>query len=119
MLCLQQPFPSNSFDNGDSSASRAHVVTVRRIYRNWTHSASLGSSLYRSGADPTENTASNEVQKQSNSEFFCCSYGRLPSDSPDIVDIFTGRYESTHVPSRNRCIATVLHAAIRGRYTFS
>jgi hypothetical protein len=73
-------------NTGDSSASRAHVVTVRRIYRNWTladcqlnytaissqpplqssnhcllstNSAGLGSSLYSLGIDPTENIASN------------------------------------------------------------
>jgi hypothetical protein len=43
----------------DSSASRAHVVTLRRISGNWTHSAGLGPSLYGLRADPTENTASN------------------------------------------------------------
>jgi hypothetical protein len=43
----------------DSPAFRAHVVTVCRTSRNWTHSADLGSSLYSLGADPTENTASN------------------------------------------------------------
>jgi hypothetical protein len=36
----------------------------------------------------------------------------LRSHSPDIVDVFTGRYQAMHVPSRDRCIATVLHATI-------
>jgi hypothetical protein len=45
--------------SGDSSAPRAHVVTLRRISRNRTHSAGLGCSLYSLGADLTENTASN------------------------------------------------------------
>jgi hypothetical protein len=44
-------------------------------------------------------------------QFFYC-YGRLPSDCPDIVDVFSGRYKATHVFSRGRCIATVLHATI-------
>jgi hypothetical protein len=48
-----------AFNSGDSSASLGHVVTVRRISHNWTHSAGLGSSLYSLGADPTENSASN------------------------------------------------------------
>jgi hypothetical protein len=42
---------------------------------------------------------------------YCC-YGCSPSDSPDIVDVFTGRYQATYVPSRDRCIATILDAAI-------
>jgi hypothetical protein len=46
-------------NSGDSSASRAHVVTVRRISRNGTHSTDLDSSLYSLGADPKENTGSN------------------------------------------------------------
>jgi hypothetical protein len=46
-------------NNGESSASRPHVVTLRRMSRNWTLSAGLRSSLYSLGADPTENTASN------------------------------------------------------------
>jgi hypothetical protein len=42
---------------------------------------------------------------------YCC-YGQLPSDSSGIVDVFTHRYQATHVPSRDRCIATVLHATL-------
>jgi hypothetical protein len=49
----------------------------------------------------------NRVQQS----LYCC-YGRLPSDSSDIVDLFTGRYQATHIPSRYRCIVTVLHATI-------
>jgi hypothetical protein len=37
---------------------------------------------------------------------------QLPSDSPGIVDMFTGRYQAMHVPSRDRCVATVLHFTI-------
>jgi hypothetical protein len=32
---------------------------------------------------------------------------------PDIIDVFTDRYEATYVSSRERCITTVLHATIR------
>jgi hypothetical protein len=45
--------------------------------------------------------------------YFC--HGRLPTDSSVIVDVFTGRYQATHVPSRDRCIATVIHATILHR----
>jgi hypothetical protein len=38
--------------------------------------------------------------------------GGYLAESMDIVDVFTGRYQATHVPSRDRCIATVLHATI-------
>jgi hypothetical protein len=34
---------------------------------------------------------------------------QLPSDSPSIVDVFPGRYQATHVPSRDRCIATTTY----------
>jgi hypothetical protein len=36
-------------NSGDSSASHAHIVTVRWIFRNWTHSAGLGFLLYSLG----------------------------------------------------------------------
>jgi hypothetical protein len=36
----------------------------------------------------------------------------LPSDSPGIIDVFTGRYQATHVSTRDRCIATAIHATI-------
>jgi hypothetical protein len=41
---------------------------------------------------------------------------QLPSDSQGIFDVFTGRYQATHVPSHDRCIATVLHTI--GYYIF-
>jgi hypothetical protein len=53
--------------------------------------------------------------------FYCCVHvlcsgnmftEQLPSNSPCIVDVFTGRYQTTHAPSRDRCIATILHATI-------
>jgi hypothetical protein len=34
---------------------------------------------------------------------------QLPSDSPGIVDVFACRYQATHIPSGDHCIATVLH----------
>jgi hypothetical protein len=37
---------------------------------------------------------------------------RLPSDNPGIFDVFTGRNQATHIPSCDRCRATVLHATI-------
>jgi hypothetical protein len=39
-------------------------------------------------------------------QLYC--YRRLPSDSPDILDVFIGRYQATHVPYHSRYIATVL-----------
>jgi hypothetical protein len=63
--------------------------------------AGFGYSLYRHGEDPTDNIVS---------QFLYCCFGRLPSESPDIFDVFTGSYQATHVPSRDRCIATVLYA---------
>jgi hypothetical protein len=45
-------------------------------------------------------------------QFLYYCYGWLPNDSSDIVDVFIGRYQATHVSSRDRCIATVLHATI-------
>jgi hypothetical protein len=37
---------------------------------------------------------------------------QLPSDIPGIVDVFTGRYQATHVPSRDRYITTAIHATV-------
>jgi hypothetical protein len=34
----------------------------------------------------------------------------------DIVDVFTGRYQATHIPSRGRFTATALHATIFYRF---
>jgi hypothetical protein len=36
----------------------------------------------------------------------------LHSNSPGIVDVFTGRYQATCVHSRDRCITTVLRATV-------
>jgi hypothetical protein len=36
----------------------------------------------------------------------------LPSGSPFIVDMFTGRYLATHIPSRDRCVATATQVTI-------
>jgi hypothetical protein len=37
---------------------------------------------------------------------------QLPSDRQGIADLFTGRYLVTHFPSRDRCVATVLHVTL-------
>jgi hypothetical protein len=38
---------------------------------------------------------------------------QLLSESPGIVDVFTGCYKATYIPSRDRCITAVLvHATI-------
>jgi hypothetical protein len=37
-------------------------------------------------------------------------HGWLPSDSPDIIDVFTGRYQVIRFPTRDRCMAAVPHA---------
>jgi hypothetical protein len=37
---------------------------------------------------------------------------QLPSDSPGIVDVFTGRYQAMHVPSHDRCKAAAVHATL-------
>jgi hypothetical protein len=39
-------------------------------------------------------------------------YWRVPRYSPDIVDVFTGRYQVTNVTSRDRCTTTLLHVTI-------
>jgi hypothetical protein len=36
----------------------------------------------------------------------------LLGDSLDVVDVFTGCYQATHVPSHDRWIATVLPATL-------
>jgi hypothetical protein len=41
-----------------------------------------------------------------------CCYGWLPNGSSDIVDLFTGRCQATHVTYSDRCIATVLQATV-------
>jgi hypothetical protein len=43
----------------DSSDSHTHIITIWRIFHNWTHSAGLGSLLYSLREEPTENTALN------------------------------------------------------------
>jgi hypothetical protein len=45
-------------------------------------------------------------------QFFHCCYGWLPSDSPDIVDVVTGRYQAMHVLSLDRCIAMAMHTIL-------
>jgi hypothetical protein len=49
----------NGYTVESSSASRTHIVTLRKIFHNWTHSVVLGSSLYSLRSEARENTASN------------------------------------------------------------
>jgi hypothetical protein len=44
---------------------------------------------------------------------------QLPRRGPGIVDVLTGRYQATHVPSRDRCIGTIMHTEILGFRTLS
>jgi hypothetical protein len=84
-------------NSADSSASCVHVIPVRRKFRNWTHSTGLGSSLYSLGGTQ---------QKTLPPTLFYCCYGRLPSDSLDIVDMFTSWYRATRVPCHDHCTDT-------------
>jgi hypothetical protein len=95
-------FLATAPNSEDSSASRANVLTARRISRNWTQVAALGSSLYSLEGDPTKTSRTD----------FLFFYGRLLNDRPDIVDVFKDRYWVTHVLSRDRCLATALHITI-------
>jgi hypothetical protein len=83
---------------------------------DWQLALSLA---YNNSARTTENSVSIVIIQQ---YFDCCIRFRccgnlyteqFPSDSPDIVDVFTVRYQATHVHSRDRCIATAIHATIR------
>jgi hypothetical protein len=37
---------------------------------------------------------------------------QLPSVNLGITDVFTGRFQATHIPSRDRCVATSIHTTI-------
>jgi hypothetical protein len=103
VCCVNSHSLVTSSNSGDSSASRAHVVTARRISYTWTLSARLGSLLYSLGADPTENTAS--------ISFSIVVMGGLPSESPDIVSTGTclpSRCSETAVCLSAYCIATAV-----------
>jgi hypothetical protein len=69
----------------------------------------LGSSLYSLGGGPSRK----HWFQQFFYYYYYYYYGLLPSERSDIVDLFTDRYQATHVPSRDRRIATVLHATLR------
>jgi hypothetical protein len=56
--CVNSRSVATASNRGNSSASRAHIVTLRQISHNRNLAAGLGSSLYSLGADPTENIAS-------------------------------------------------------------
>jgi hypothetical protein len=112
-------FLATASNSRDSSASCAHVVTVRRIYRNWTlvncelnYSASLAELDSNANPQLTQPAWGPRYRLQ---QSLYCRYGQFPSDSPDIVSAGTclpSRCSATHVPSRVRCTVTVLHATI-------
>jgi hypothetical protein len=91
--------------SGDSSAFRAHVVNVPA---NIPHLNSQPAWVPRYTAPGGPN------RKHRLQQYPYCCYGRLPSHSLGIVDVFTGLYQATRVLSRDRytCIATVLQATI-------
>jgi hypothetical protein len=74
-------------NSGDSSASALTPLPAGYHLTTELSQFGLGSSLYGLGADQIENTASI-------STLYGC-YGWLPSDIPDTVDVFTGRYQAT------------------------
>jgi hypothetical protein len=59
--------------------------------RWWYSTRLLGFSIYSLEADPTENTASNHLY---------IVIGGCLAIAPDIVDVFTGRYQATYVQQR-------------------
>jgi hypothetical protein len=73
-VCLGIKPPSGAFDQ--------IFITVRRLRVCWY------------GA-PCLEPRGRLNRKHRFQQFFCC-YERLPSDSPDIVDVFTGRYQATY-----------------------
>jgi hypothetical protein len=91
----------------DSSASSVQVLPVLQISRNST----LSIPLSWPGVLVIQPRCGFN-RKHRFQQFFSCCYGRLPSDISDIVDVFTGSYQATHAPSRDRCIATVIHVTI-------
>jgi hypothetical protein len=117
------PSPAQSF----SGPSPVGLVTIFYGHRFETSLfvASYDSQGYSGGIRPRLHmgdtqpakipryTASGRTQQKTPplTSLTCC-YGRLPSNSSDIVEVFIGRYQATHVPFRDRCIATVLHIKI-------
>jgi hypothetical protein len=77
-------FPQSQLPTISQLSSTAYSQLTRCHLFSIINSAGLGTSLYSLGADPTENTVSNNS-----------SVGLLPSDIPDIVDVFAGRYQET------------------------
>jgi hypothetical protein len=78
---------------------------------NWTLSLTnqllhFTSLIWTAGLVSPPYIASGQTQQS----LYCC-YGWLPSNSLDIVVVFTNHYQAMHVPC-NLCIATVLHVAI-------
>jgi hypothetical protein len=125
-------------NSGDSSASRAQVLPVRRISHNWTiapsllslpcrtqlncqpwtdsipNSARLGSSLYSIGEDPTENTVSNNYSTVIDA---CLPIRCLETGCVTVV-LLLRAYILWALPSNNGCcleshsLATGLYATL-------
>jgi hypothetical protein len=106
---FQQPFPSNGFERRRFfSFPRSGPQTELFQFP----SARLRSSLYSPGVYPN--------RKHRLKHFLCYCYGRLPSDNPDIVDVFI-RFRGnvfTEPLLRNcryifaYCIATTVYATL-------
>jgi hypothetical protein len=99
----------------------------RWIPRDWTLSIPLDRRLFSASFDRAQVTLSIPLswpgvlvivtrggpnRQHLFQQFFYSCYGRLPSDSQSIVDVFASRYQVTYVSSCDRCIATVIHATI-------
>jgi hypothetical protein len=68
------------------------------------NSAGLGSPPQSLGADPKENTTSHS--------FYIVVMGGCLAIVRILLTCLPSRYQATHIHSRDRCIATVLHATI-------
>jgi hypothetical protein len=87
-------------DPTDGYPSSLHTSSLSGEYSTTELTQPAWGPLYSLGEDPTENT-----------NFYIVMCGCLPV-APDIVDVFTGRYQATHVSPLERCITTILHATI-------
>jgi hypothetical protein len=68
--------------------------------------ARLMSSLYNTGADPTESTAPTILLLLSWAVAYRQTAYRFHGN------MFTNRYQATHIPSSDHCIGSVLHSKI-------
>jgi hypothetical protein len=105
LLYLQQPFSSNGFQQWRFLQLPALTSLLSGAYP--------ATELIQPSWGPRYIAHGRTQQKTPPPAIFYCCYGHLPSNSPDIADVFTGRYQATYVPSRDHCIAMVLHATCR------